>query len=119
MCAHHAAVRPTTAVAAIHELLLRAVEWHQIVERVTMIWRRLDALLSHRRRQLLIELVMVMLLHQRELIQFLATSGSLEVCEARCVGAEAGERGALVAAIAAAVRLNVVVLHRTLAMNFW
>lgn len=75
-------------------------------------------MLTRRRRQLLTKLVMVMLLHHGELIQFLATSGSLEVCEARRVGAKVGVRGALVAA-AGAVRLQVVVLHRILAMNFW
>lgn len=80
-----------------------------------MISRRLIVVMSCRRRQLLIKLLLVMLLHHRELIQFLATSGSLEVGETCRV--EVGERGALVAATP--VRLNVEVLHRALAMNFW
>lgn len=112
----HHPVSAAAAVPPVHELLLGAVERHQIVERVTVVGR---GLVWTWRRQLLRKLVVVVLLKHRELVELLATSGSLEICEARGVGAEVGVRGALVAAAGAVGLRHVVVLHRTLAVNFW
>lgn len=77
------AVGATATVAAIVELLLSAVERHQIVERMAMIRRCVSSSLLARNRHLLVELLVMLLLHQRELIQLLTTSRSLKVGDIR------------------------------------
>lgn len=67
------AVRSTAAVSTVHKLL-SAVEWHQVIERETMIGRQLLALSW----QLLVKLMMMLWLHNWELVQLFATSRSLE-----------------------------------------
>jgi hypothetical protein len=86
-----------------------------------MVWRCLRIWWSSLGGQLLIKLMLVLLLHQRKLIKFFATSRSLEVGNIRClVASEVRIRRTFVAGLVlSVVRLNVVVLHRTLAMNFW
>lgn len=115
------AVGATAAVAAIVELLLSTIKRHQIVERVTMIRRRVSARLALR-RHLLTKLLVMLLLHQRELIQLLTTSRSLDAGEIRgLITAQVSTRRALVgsALVLNVVRWHVVIRHRTLAMNFW
>lgn len=109
------AVGPAAAVPAVHELGLRAVERHQIVERVTVVGRSLDTLSVRLRSELLV----MLLLHKRELVQLFTTHGSLEIRHVALRRVEVRVGRAFVAGVLSlhAVRRNIVILHGALAVN--